>query len=198
MRDEYDFSKATRGHHAEELAIHGYRTRVRHKDGTETVTEYPPKHGPDERTQLAGKEFLLRNLRTFDVKMAKPVNDPAIDLFVYGMENGARKLDVCPVALNASTGERIYVRSHDEEIPHLLLAFVWHALEDKKEIYAVPFGEMRRIFIDRGYAAGRCYQDVKGWTIEQPDDDLRRFMEEHRITSGEQWLTQMRAALGQK
>jgi hypothetical protein len=188
MRDSYDFSKGRRGHHAE-LLRNGGTITVTNADGSKKVVL-----GKRPRsTRSEGKSFLMEQLHMFGVRVEEPARRNGVDFFVRSRQ--APDVPACPVVFKSSSGERVHIRRQDEKVRHLLLAFVWHALEENREIYAVPFSELLQKFRERPYTRSHSYIDLNAYSVPSPDDELRIFMENHRITSGEQWLVQMRAAL---
>jgi len=81
----------------------------------------------------------------------------------------------------------------EARIPHLLVAYVWHAKEPtESEVYALTYDEALQILKSKPYFASKSWKDEGSYSVTHAGSELKGMLKEYRMTP-KKWRQRMQS-----
>jgi hypothetical protein len=180
MRARFDFSKATRGRFADRYR-NGHTVTLLDHDPDEDDTTQPTEI--DETTRQSGMRIFETQIREAGLRLDEPSKNDAFDYVIRAEPEGGRRGVSYPVKLKTSIHEVFALYRKDSEIPHLLVAYVWHAKgASEPEIYALSYEEALQIVRSKPYRNSKSWNEDGGYSVTHSGAELKEMLKDHRMT----------------
>lgn len=177
LRNQFDFSKATRGRHSARYAK-GHTVSFL----TGEPDRDDPLAAPESDSQLveiAGKHLLISRLVAAGYEVAEPLRDRGIDLIVYRDKNGFSAL---PVQMKASTQESFSLDRKYEKFSDMLIAYVWNVnAGEKGEVYLLTFDQALKVMDAKGYSKTDSWLKNGYYFVRNAGRELKELLKPYRM-----------------
>lgn len=180
IRARFDFSRATRGRFASRYQ-NGHTVLLLDHDPDEEEKILPAQ--VVETTRQAGMRFFESQIREAGLRLFEPPKKKGIDYFICSETQADEESASFPVKLKTSIHEVFSLYKKEARIPHLLVAYVWHANEPKdSEVYALTYDEALQIVRSKPYFTSKSWKDEGGYSVTHAGAELKGMLKEYRMT----------------
>jgi hypothetical protein len=130
------------------------KTRRQGLDDFECATIGAMEAHDSQRTEIIGRNYLVSQLVSDGLEVARPERDRGVDLIAYlDLDEAGGGFVACPIQMKAARDRSFGIAQKYEKFNRLLFAHVWHAsTPDKTEAYGLTYQEAKAV------------GDVMGWT----------------------------------
>ena len=146
--------------------------------------------------ELAGRSWLIAQLLQAGLEIARPERDRGIDLIAYlDLDETVGDFIACPIQVKAATSSTFSIDPKYEKFPRMLLTFVWNVSDSQRTTaFALTYQEALAIAdkmewtkTDSWGTGGKHRR--RGYTVTSVGEksELRSLLEDHRMTTPEQW-----------
>ena len=178
IRARFDFSNATRGMFAARYQV-GHTVTLLDHDPDEEETTKPAN--AVETTRQSGIRIFESQIREAGLQLVEPSKKSGIDFFIETSANEKRAS--FPVKLKTSIHDVFSLYKKESKVPHLLVAYVWHAKEPKNsEVYAMTYDEALQIVQSKPYFNSNAWIDLGGYSVTHAGAELKKMLKEYRMT----------------